>query len=321
MEKLHEKARRLFQSVSIGKKGCGDDRPKTAENTCACFEEAGDEEKKTLEKRTGQEQRGCWPVAGQERHGPSNSMTKYSGLLKAKLQELLTARGLPVDGTKEVLIERLEESDKIAAELDQDDDDGEDTSAAGAGPTAAASAEVVAEPAAEEKKAEDAAPVEAAETPAAAGEAVQEEKKPEEKEEEKKPEVTPETLKAAAVEHLTKKIARAQKFGEDQQATTLQADLARIEKFGLALDSAIARELGLAPAPQKRAAPAGPGAHKKPKPNKKPVPRHNTPGQGAPRREREADRFYPAGPRRGGYGSSSNGSRHTHNGRIYKTRY
>ncbi|ODQ47613.1 hypothetical protein PICMEDRAFT_23573, partial [Pichia membranifaciens NRRL Y-2026] len=153
-------------------------------------------------------------------------MTKYSGLLKAKLQELLTARGLPVDGTKEVLIERLEESDKIAAELDQDDDDGEDTSAAGAGPTAAASAEVVAEPAAEEKKAEDAAP-------------------PEEKEEEKKPEVTPETLKAAAVEHLTKKIARAQKFGEDQQATTLQADLARIEKFGLALDSAIARELGL----------------------------------------------------------------------------
>ena len=270
------------------------------------------------ENRAGAE--GLLASGGPRKTRTQQQHDKIQRSLEAKLQELLTARGLPVDGTKEVLIERLEESDKIAAELDQDDDDGEDTSAAGAGPTAAASAEVVAEPAAEEKKAEDAAPVEAAETPAAAGEAVQEEKKPEEKEEEKKPEVTPETLKAAAVEHLTKKIARAQKFGEDQQATTLQADLARIEKFGLALDSAIARELGLAPAPQKRAAPAGPGAHKKPKPNKKPVPRHNTPGQGAPRREREADRFYPAGPRRGGYGSSSNGSRHTHNGRIYKTR-
>ncbi|GAV27936.1 hypothetical protein PMKS-001404 [Pichia membranifaciens] len=191
-------------------------------------------------------------------------MTKYSGLLKAKLQELLTARGLPVDGTKEVLIERLEESDKIAAELDQDDDDGEEAPAAPSA-AAAAAAEPAVAPAVEEKKPEDAAPVEAAETPAAAGEAAKKEE-----EEEKKAEVTPETLKAAAIEHLTRKIARAQKFGEDQQATTLQADLARIEKFGLALDSAIARELGLAPAPKKRAAPADNSKHKKPKPNKRP---------------------------------------------------
>lgn len=245
-------------------------------------------------------------------------MTKYSGLLKAKLQELLTARGLPVDGTKEVLIERLEESDKIAAELDQDDDDdGEEAPAAAAEPAAA--------PAVEEKKPEGTAPVEAAETPATADETPKKEEK--EEEEEKKAEVTPETLKAAAIEHLTRKIARAQKFGEDQQATTLQADLARIEKFGLALDSAIARELGLAPAPKKRAASADNSKHKKPKPNKRPVPRHNNPGRAAPGREREADRFYPRGPsggsgyRRDSYGGSNNGGRHTHNGRIYKTRY
>lgn len=242
--------------------------------------------------------------------------------MKAKLQELLTARGLPVDGTKEVLIERLEESDKIAAELDQDDDDGEEAPAAPSAAAAAAAAEPAVAPAVEEKKPEDAAPVEAAETPAAAGEAAKKEE-----EEEKKAEVTPETLKAAAIEHLTRKIARAQKFGEDQQVTTLQADLARIEKFGLALDSAIARELGLAPAPKKRAAPADNSKHKKPKPNKRPVPRHNNPGRAAPGREREADRFYPRGPsggsgyRRDSYGGSNNGGRHTHNGRIYKTRY
>lgn len=55
-------------------------------------------------------------------------MTKYNTLLKAKLQELLEARGLPIEGTKEVLIERLEESDKVAAELDEDDDVKEDVS-------------------------------------------------------------------------------------------------------------------------------------------------------------------------------------------------
>lgn len=257
-------------------------------------------------------------------------MTKYSGLLKAKLQELLTARGLPVDGTKEVLIERLEESDKIAAELDEDEDEvaTEAPAAAAAAAANSTTAEVPAAPA-EEKKPEEPESAPATVT-AAADSAAATAPKPstetpaenaEKKEEETKQEVTPETLKAAAIEHLTKKIARAQKFGEDQQASTLQAELARIEKFGVALDSAIARELGFAPPPKKKAhpAPSSDSRKQRPKPHKRPLPRHpNNSNNARFGRDRGRDDFQP-GYRRGGYGNY--GGRHTHNGRIYKTRY
>ena len=172
-------------------------------------------------------------------------MTKYAGLLKAKLQELLTARGLPVDGTKEVLIERLEESDKIAAELDEEEDE--------------TAAEV---PAEAPQEAQDASVETAADAPAApeAPEASIEESADAKADvvggddnaddattataAQEEVVVTPELLKSKAVELLSRKLARAQKFGEDAQAAVLAADLARVEKFGVALDSIIARELG-----------------------------------------------------------------------------
>lgn len=172
-------------------------------------------------------------------------MTKYAGLLKAKLQELLTARGLPVDGTKEVLIERLEESDKIAAELDEEEDETAAEVPAEA-PQEAQDASVEtatdapAAPEALEASIEESAD---AKTDAVGGDdnvdgattatATQDEVV-----------VTPELLKSKAVELLSRKLARAQKFGEDAQAAVLAADLARVEKFGVALDSIIARELG-----------------------------------------------------------------------------
>jgi SAP domain-containing ribonucleoprotein len=173
-------------------------------------------------------------------------MTKYAGLLKAKLQELLTARGLPVDGTKEVLIERLEESDKIAAELDEEEDEtaaevpaeapqeAQDASVETAtdAPAAPEAPEASIEESADAKTdavVGDGDDVDNATTATAAQEEVV---------------VTPELLKSKAVELLSRKLARAQKFGEDAQAAVLAADLARVEKFGVALDSIIARELG-----------------------------------------------------------------------------
>ncbi|KAG0673975.1 hypothetical protein C6P42_002467 [Pichia californica] len=246
-------------------------------------------------------------------------MSKYSGLLKAKLQELLTARGLPIDGTKEVLIERLEESDKIGAELDEDEDDLSTT-------TNATNATVVT---ADEPIPSSAPVVDINET--AVSETVQTPLEPVEKqveevttvvkddseisptsvEEAKEEEVTPETLKAAAVDYLTKKIARAQKFSEDAQVATLQADLKRIEKFGIALDSAIARELGYAP---KKSV-------EKKSVHKKPVHKHN---HNQNRHNRGGPKFRGNGRRNSsnyGHGNYHSNDRYASSGRVYKPRY
>lgn len=245
-------------------------------------------------------------------------MTKYSGLLKAKLQELLTARGLPVDGTKEVLIERLEESDKIAAELDEEEDTAPVVEAKveekpeEAVPVAA---ETKIEAPVVESKVEEEPKEEAKEETVSADAAPSEEKKEEEKKEDT--EINPETLKIAAIEYLNKNIARAQKFGEEQQVAQFQADLARIEKFGIALDSALARTLGYAPKK-----PVGTPAQKNNR-NGQRRPQHRQNGSNRGRGGRGGRGFIRNnsrggnGFRRGGRG----GNHHSNNGRIYKTRY
>lgn len=186
-------------------------------------------------------------------------MTKYSGLLKAKLQELLTARGLPVDGTKEVLIERLEESDKVAAELDEFEEDDASGNANAANPVNSAAAPAVAsvseakeEQIAETSVSNEGKAVEAT-TSAAEAEAVATTSAETAVVEETKKEITPEELKALAIEHLKTKIQRALKFSEDETAKSLEADLTRIEKFGVSLESSIAKELGYGKKPAKTA--------------------------------------------------------------------
>ncbi|GMM47095.1 hypothetical protein DAPK24_036700 [Pichia kluyveri] len=133
-------------------------------------------------------------------------MTKYNTLLKAKLQELLEARGLPIEGTKEVLIERLEESDKVAAELDEDDDVKEDVSEA-----------VTTEPT--------------------------ELTEPTETKEEPKEEPTEATLETRVLELLNTKLKRAIKFNEEELIKRLNSEILRINKFGVSAESAIVHEL------------------------------------------------------------------------------
>ena len=148
-------------------------------------------------------------------------MTKYNTLLKAKLQELLEARGLPIEGTKEVLIERLEESDKVAAELDEDDDVKEDTT------------EVVTTE--KEDTTEPTEPTEPKEVVT----------------EESTEEPTEATLETRVLELLNTKLKRAIKFNEEEVIKRLNSEILRINKFGVSAESAIVHELnGTKPKPK-----------------------------------------------------------------------
>lgn len=144
-------------------------------------------------------------------------MTDYASLTVAQLKEVLKGKGLPVDGKKADLVARL-----TAAEGELDE------------PKPEPAAE--AEPAAPETNgAEKEEPKEeAVEAPAAPAEAAP-----------KKAALTPEEHKQMAVELLTKKIKRAEKFGDEALAQAAKKDLARVEKFGVDAGTALAKEIGL----------------------------------------------------------------------------
>lgn len=59
------------------------------------------------------------------------------------------------------------------------------------------------------------------------------------------PELSPEDLKKLAVEHLTKKLERASKFGSEDEKESISKELQRVEKFGVDAHTALAREVGL----------------------------------------------------------------------------
>ncbi|KAG7855174.1 hypothetical protein KL919_004941 [Ogataea angusta] len=167
-------------------------------------------------------------------------MAAYSSQTVPQLRELLKQRGLATNGVKADLIARLEESDKIEAQLDAGDESGakKDEPAPEQEPQPADTKpeEPKQEPAAEKTAAEAAKPPQTA-TAADSNET------PETAKEEKK-NLNPEELKQAAIELLNKKIARARKFGNEEDIAQLEASLKRIHKFGISLDSALARDLG-----------------------------------------------------------------------------
>ena len=155
-------------------------------------------------------------------------MTKYNTLLKAKLQELLEARGLPIEGTKEVLIERLEESDKVAAELDEDDDVKEDTT------------EVVTTETKEDTTETKEDTTEPTEPKEVVTEVITEEIPS-----------TEATLETRVLELLNTKLKRAIKFNEEEVIKRVNSEILRINKFGVSAESAIVHELnGTKPKPK-----------------------------------------------------------------------
>uniref|UniRef100_A0A0L0NUD3 SAP domain-containing protein n=1 Tax=Candidozyma auris TaxID=498019 RepID=A0A0L0NUD3_CANAR len=147
-------------------------------------------------------------------------MTDYASLTVAQLKEQLKAKGLALDGKKADLVQRLVDLD------------------AGEAQTEPAKEEPKEEPTKEEapKQTEEKKEAPADENGA----------KTEEKVEDKKPkELSPEERKQLAVDLITKKIKRAEKFGDEQLAQAARKDLARVEKFGVDPGTALAREIGL----------------------------------------------------------------------------
>ena len=71
------------------------------------------------------------------------------------------------------------------------------------------------------------------------------EQEQQQQEEPKPKQLSPEERKQLAIELLTKKVQRAEKFGDEQAANDAKKDLARVEKFGVELGTALAREIGL----------------------------------------------------------------------------
>lgn len=157
-------------------------------------------------------------------------MSEYASLTVAQLKEKLKAKDLPVDGKKADLVLRLEENDANDApkgELDEPEDE-----------------PALAEPAnesegkngTEDVKTESVDATDLAPSETAAAEVPAEKPKPKT--------LTPEEIKQLAVDLLTKKIKRAEKFGDEALAAAAKKDLARVEKFGLNPGTALAKEIG-----------------------------------------------------------------------------
>lgn len=158
-------------------------------------------------------------------------MSEFSSLTVAQLKEALKAKGLATDGKKADLVARLSEALT------------EESTEATQAPVEATSEETNAKAATDNGKGAqlptDTEPVAAETAPEAEAEAKPEsEKKPEKKV------LTPEERKQLAVDLLTKKIKRAEKFGDEAAATAAKKDLARVEKFGVDPSTALAKEIG-----------------------------------------------------------------------------
>ncbi|GME77411.1 unnamed protein product [Ambrosiozyma monospora] len=174
-------------------------------------------------------------------------MSNYSSQTVATLKEALKSRGLATNGVKADLIARLEEADKIEAVLDEEEEQEEPKE-----PAAKTEEQVT-----ETKEPEEEKPQQ--EEPAVQNEQPQQQQQQPEQEtatekpatetanqpatEEKKT-ISPEELREAAITLLTTKIARSKKFNDEEEVRRLEGNLKRVEKFGVALDSALAKELG-----------------------------------------------------------------------------
>ena len=178
------------------------------------------------------------------------TMADYSSLTVVQLKDLLTKRNLSVGGLKNELVQRLikdDEESKGESEVSPEEQNQEQ----GSEPAA------IEEPASQnitEKK-------EASSEPKETNEPKEENKdvqKPSDgpsataSENEQAaastaaPALSPEEIKAKALDLLNKKLHRANKFGQDQaDIDSLQRQINRVEKFGVDLNSKLAEELGL----------------------------------------------------------------------------
>ncbi|CAI4060264.1 Tho1p SKDI_05G1410 [Saccharomyces kudriavzevii IFO 1802] len=175
-------------------------------------------------------------------------MTGYSSLTVVQLKDLLTKRNLSVGGLKNELVQRLIKDDEESR-----GDNGEQTQEQKQElePESVTKEEPVFKDVAEkevsnEPKEEVALEDESKDvhtTSDEASSAIQETKQVAAP---AAPVLSPEEIKAKALDLLNKKMHRANKFGEDQaNIDSIQRQINRVEKFGVDLNSKLAEELGL----------------------------------------------------------------------------
>lgn len=161
-------------------------------------------------------------------------MTDYSNQTVAQLKDLLKEKNLPTEGKKADLVQRLEEG----AAQDNGDNGQEEQDKANDSKTEETGEEI------EQKKDNKEGDEENGSTLTVIPPSEKKEEE-EEKESAKPKQLSPEERKQLAVDLLTKKIQRAEKFGDEESAQAARKDLARVEKFGVEVGTALAREIGI----------------------------------------------------------------------------
>jgi SAP domain-containing ribonucleoprotein len=155
-------------------------------------------------------------------------MSDYSSKTVPQLKDILKQKNLSIDGKKADLIQRLVEFDSQNNDPVVPEPESE-----------APAAETTEQPA---NSIEESAPADAENDSTLT--VIQ--PKDDEPTQPPPPKVlSPEERKSLAVELLNKKIARAEKFGDDQAAETAKKDLVRVEKFGVEPGTALAKEIGV----------------------------------------------------------------------------
>ena len=156
-------------------------------------------------------------------------MSDYSTQTVAQLKEILKGKGLSIEGKKADLVQRLQEHDSQQQQPPPQQQQPE--------PEVAEQQPEQPETKLEGNTQENESTLTVIQP--------KEQQQQQQQEEPKPKQLSPEERKQLAIELLTKKVQRAEKFGDEQAANDAKKDLARVEKFGVELGTALAREIGL----------------------------------------------------------------------------
>lgn len=178
-----------------------------------------------------------------------SSMTTYKTLTVAQLKDLLKKRDLPVQGLKNELVERLEENDTAGKEGevgDQAEEEVKEEAQLQETPVVNSVQEPSVAAEEEEKQGQEQNQGQKQEQERVQVQEETQHAKQEQQQEKTSEQLSPEEMKKMALELLNKKLHRAKKFGQDQtQIDSISKLIVRVEKFGLDLQTALARELGV----------------------------------------------------------------------------
>lgn len=168
-------------------------------------------------------------------------MSDNSSKTVVQLKEMLKEKGLSTAGVKTDLISRLEEVEKSSGEAQLGTEQADE-------PQAPQVSQASQEPLEGSKEVNDADELPNENVTELLGNGEETTEIPAE---EQPKTLSADEIKNLALKSLEKKATRARKFGDEQGARDAEKEIKRVEKFGLELNSALARELGLAPAEKK----------------------------------------------------------------------